>query len=161
MFVLPGTSGANQRRACAGRVDRLSWWRDRAGAMVRLHGELLALAARGVAGLPAGSGGPALDRWYPRVALVVEGKARAAMEAGPVKLIGLDFALFLEKQIVDGLELFGPKYLANPGQLKTLCGVADRLVPPIEAMLKENPDKAKEAEFKKLQKQIKDAEKLT
>jgi hypothetical protein len=88
-------------------------------------------------------------------------KARAAMEAGPVKLNGLDFALFLEKQMVDGLELFGPKYLANPGQLKTLCGVADRLVPPIEAMLKENPDKAKEAEFKKLQKQIKDAEKLT
>lgn len=88
-------------------------------------------------------------------------KARTAMEAGPVKLNGLDFALFLEKQLVEGVELFGPKYLANPGQLKTLCGVADRLLPPIEAMLKENPDKAKEAEFKKLQKQIKDAEKFT
>jgi hypothetical protein len=88
-------------------------------------------------------------------------KARTAMEAGPVKLNGLDFALFLEKQMVEGLELFGPKYLASPGQLKTLCGVAERLVPPIEAMLKENPDKAKEAEFKKLQKEIKDAEKTT
>ncbi len=88
-------------------------------------------------------------------------KARTAMEAGPVKLNGLDFALFLEKQMVEGVELFGPKYLANPGQLKTLCGAADRLVPPIEAMLKENADKAKEAEFKKLQKQIKDAEKFT
>ena len=88
-------------------------------------------------------------------------KARTAMEAGPVKLNGLNFALFLEKQMVEGLELFGPKYLANPGQSKTLCGVAERLVPPIEAMLKENPDKAKEAEFKKLQEQIKDAEKFT
>ena len=88
-------------------------------------------------------------------------KAQTAMEAGPVKLDGLDFALFLEKQMVEGLELFGPKYLANPGQLKTLCGVAERLYPPIEAMLKEKPDKAKEAEFKKLQKQIKDAEKFT
>lgn len=88
-------------------------------------------------------------------------KARTAMEAGPVKLNGLDFALFLEKQMVEGVELFGPKYLANPGQLKTLCGVADRLAPPIEAMLKESADKAKEAEFKKLQKQIKDAEKFT
>jgi hypothetical protein len=88
-------------------------------------------------------------------------KARKAMEAGPVKLNGLDFALFLEKQMVEGLELFGPKYLASPGQLKTLCDVANRLGPPIEAMLKENPDKAKEAEFKKLQKQIKDLEKLT
>jgi len=88
-------------------------------------------------------------------------KARTAMEAGPVKLNGLDFALFLEKQMVEGVELFGPKYLANPGQLKTLCGAAERLVPPIETMLKENADKAKEAEFKKLQKQIKDAEKFT
>jgi hypothetical protein len=88
-------------------------------------------------------------------------KARTAMEAGPVKLNGLDFALFLEKQMVEGLQLFGPKYLANPGQLKTLCGVAERLVPPIEAMLKEKPDKAKEAEFKELQKKIKDAKKFT
>ena len=88
-------------------------------------------------------------------------KARTAMEAGPVKLNGLDFALFLEEHMVEGLELFGPNYLASPGQLKTLCGVADRLVSPIQAMLKENPDKAKEATFKKLQKQIKDAEKFT
>jgi double-stranded uracil-DNA glycosylase len=28
VFVLPGTSGANQRRDYDGRVDRLSWWRD-------------------------------------------------------------------------------------------------------------------------------------
>ena len=56
------------------------WWRDRAGAMLRLHGELLALAARGVAELPPGSGGAALDRWYPQLVLVVEGQARAAME---------------------------------------------------------------------------------
>ena len=89
------------------------------------------------------------------------GKARTAMEAGPVKLNGLDFALFLEKQVVEGVELFGPKYLSNPGQSKTLCGVAERLVSPIESMLKGKPDKAKEAQFKKLQKRIKDAEKFT
>lgn len=88
-------------------------------------------------------------------------KARASMEAGPVKLNGLDFALFLEKQIVEGLDLFGPKYLANPGQLKALSDVANRLGSPIEATLKENPDKGKEAAFKKFQKQIKDAEKFT
>lgn len=28
VFVLPGTSGANQRKDYDGRVDRLSWWRD-------------------------------------------------------------------------------------------------------------------------------------
>ena len=77
------------------------WWRDRAGAMARLHGELAELAARGVrgpvpgdpasreagSGEPAGSGegsgsggGPeasedAGGRWYPHVYLVVEGRA--------------------------------------------------------------------------------------
>jgi hypothetical protein len=33
------------------------WWRDRAGAMARLHGELAALAARGVAGPVPGTAG--------------------------------------------------------------------------------------------------------
>jgi len=83
------------------------WWRDRAGAMARLHGELAALADRGIRGpVPgdpaapgeagseeAGSGGEpagaarsrdeagtgdddaAGRRWYPRVFLVVEGRA--------------------------------------------------------------------------------------
>jgi 8-oxo-dGTP diphosphatase len=82
------------------------WWRDRAGAMARLHGELAALAARGITGpVPGGpaAGGPAAGgaaadgaaadgaaadgaaadgdepggRWFPQVVLVVEGRARA------------------------------------------------------------------------------------
>ena len=78
------------------------WWRDRAGAMARLHGELAALAARGVAGpVPgtdgadeaeavteadgaAGAAGPAAEgaagRWFPHVFLVVEGRARAVVD---------------------------------------------------------------------------------
>ena len=28
VFVLPGTSGANQRKDYDGRVDRLSWWKE-------------------------------------------------------------------------------------------------------------------------------------
>jgi ADP-ribose pyrophosphatase YjhB (NUDIX family) len=60
------------------------WWRDRAGAMARLHGELVALAANGVARLPdSGDGAAALDRWYPRFVLVVEGKARAVLDRVP------------------------------------------------------------------------------
>src|SRR5262249_31953006 len=58
------------------------WWHDRAGAMARLHGELAALAADGIARLPDG-GGAALDRWYPRFVLVVEGKSRAALDRVP------------------------------------------------------------------------------
>jgi 8-oxo-dGTP diphosphatase len=83
------------------------WWRDRAGAMARLHGELAALAARGGAGpVPgadeaangpangaagtragaetsgaAGSAGEvAGGRWVPHVYLVVEGRARAVLD---------------------------------------------------------------------------------
>jgi 8-oxo-dGTP diphosphatase len=62
------------------------WWRDRAGAMTRLHGELVALAADGIARLPddgGGGNGPALDRWYQRFVLVVEGKTRAVLDRVP------------------------------------------------------------------------------
>jgi hypothetical protein len=61
------------------------WWRDRAGAMARLHGELAALAARGLTGpVPGGAASAAAaagdepgGRWFPQVVLVVEGRARA------------------------------------------------------------------------------------
>jgi 8-oxo-dGTP diphosphatase len=52
------------------------WWRDRAGAALRLRDELASLAARGIAGLPAAVDGPALERWFPDFVLVVEGAAR-------------------------------------------------------------------------------------
>lgn len=104
--------GANVMGA---RAD--GWWRDRAGAMARLHGELAALADRGVTGpvpgeetgaaeglpgaaegLPgatdagAAGGAPRVpaeapgERWFPRIVLVVEGRARAVLglvEPGP------------------------------------------------------------------------------
>jgi len=78
------------------------WWRDRAGAMARLHGELAALAARGIGepvpgDLPHSRGsGDAADgsssaaapgageddadgRWYPQIVLVVEGRTRKVL----------------------------------------------------------------------------------
>ncbi len=84
------------------------WWRDRAGAMVRLHGELVRLAAKGVARLPADAGGAALDWWYPQVTLVVEGAARAALDRLPA----------------DG----GVQVVAAPGEGDdTIAGLAARL----------------------------------
>jgi 8-oxo-dGTP diphosphatase len=59
------------------------WWRDRAGAAARLHGELAALAARGVAALPDSLAGPALERWFPCFVLVLEGAARPALSRQP------------------------------------------------------------------------------
>ena len=85
------------------------WWRDRAGAMARLHGELAALAARGIRGPVPGDRPAPVDgdrpapadvvdaaaepgsadapearddnaRWYPHVFLVVEGRAREMLD---------------------------------------------------------------------------------
>ena len=67
------------------------WWRDRAAAAARLHGELTALSVRGVADLPAGLRLPPLQRWFPRIAFVVEGAARAVasqLPADPVPAAG-------------------------------------------------------------------------
>jgi hypothetical protein len=86
------------------------WWRDRAGAMARLHGELAALAVRGLTGpvpgtspvpgagaaaetgraAEAGAAGSARETgsageaaggpWFPHVYLVVEGRACAVLD---------------------------------------------------------------------------------
>jgi hypothetical protein len=61
------------------------WWRDRAGAAVRLHGELTALAARGVPALPAELAAPLLECWFPSLVLVLEGAARAALDDLPAQ----------------------------------------------------------------------------
>lgn len=50
------------------------WWKDRAGAAMRLRERLSAWAADGV---PASGLGLGAERWYPRVSMVVEGEARA------------------------------------------------------------------------------------
>jgi hypothetical protein len=51
------------------------WWRDRAAAARRLRDQLAGIAAGGVGGLPGELALPALDRWFPRLVLVVEGAA--------------------------------------------------------------------------------------
>jgi 8-oxo-dGTP pyrophosphatase MutT (NUDIX family) len=57
------------------------WWRDRAGAAGRLHGEIARLAARGVTDLPSGLGAGELHRWFPEYVLVLEGQAKKASGA--------------------------------------------------------------------------------
>jgi 8-oxo-dGTP diphosphatase len=52
------------------------WWRDRAGAAVRLHTEIAALAASGRAVLPGGTGDP--ETGPPEFVMVLEGAANAA-----------------------------------------------------------------------------------
>lgn len=58
------------------------WWRDRAGAAVRLRDRLA-----GLAGIPGDDVGLPDWRWWPRVLLVVEGQARGTEPVGEVEVI--------------------------------------------------------------------------
>ncbi|MGN6795436.1 MAG: NUDIX hydrolase [Streptosporangiaceae bacterium] len=51
------------------------WWRDRAGAARRLIEEISALAMTGVMTLPESVEVPALEQWFPRFVVVLEGAA--------------------------------------------------------------------------------------
>ncbi len=65
------------------------WWRDRAGAARRLIDQIGGLAAVGVRRLPAQPAGPALERWFPRFVVVVEGAAAEVADqvCGPVLVV--------------------------------------------------------------------------
>ena len=61
------------------------WWRDRAGAMARLHGELAALAARGVTGpVPGGAVGAEGEAAGQSAPAAVASGAAVPGRAGPV-----------------------------------------------------------------------------
>jgi hypothetical protein len=88
-------------------------------------------------------------------------KARNAMNAGPLKIEGTDFAIFLGQQLVDAAGFFSAKRLSDYQKLKVLCGVADQSATAALALLKEKPDKDKATAVKKIQDQVKAALKAT
>ncbi|GAA3423657.1 NUDIX domain-containing protein [Streptosporangium sandarakinum] len=61
------------------------WWRDRAGAAARLVSEVAALGTCGVRDVPAPL--PALERWFPRFTMVVEGAARGVAPVPGVSVV--------------------------------------------------------------------------
>ncbi|ASR35390.1 ADP-ribose pyrophosphatase [Prauserella marina] len=63
------------------------WWRDRAGAALRLRDRLSLLGPAGIPAADAGLNGLVGWRWWPRVLLVVEGKASATPAAPGVEVI--------------------------------------------------------------------------
>jgi hypothetical protein len=88
-------------------------------------------------------------------------KARNAMNAGPVKIEGADFAIFLGRQLVDAAGFFDRKHMADYQKLKLLCGVADESATAALALLKEKPNTDEEKAAKKVQDQVKAALKVT
>lgn len=84
-------------------------------------------------------------------------KARTAMLAGPVKIDGVDFAIFLSKELLEGASIFDRKHMRDSQKLRVLCNEADEAAKAALALLKDNPNKDKEKAAKKLQDDIKAA----
>jgi hypothetical protein len=82
-------------------------------------------------------------------------KARTVLTAGSVQLDGVDFALFLGKQLLDGASVFDRRHGRDSMKLRTVCGEAEATAKAALALLKDNPDSDKEKRVKKLQDQIK------
>jgi 8-oxo-dGTP diphosphatase len=91
----PATIVVDVANVMGSRPD--GWWRDRAGAAVRLHAELTALAARGNALAPPGKTTEETtdETQPPEFVMVLEGAARAASgriaaAGGPVRVVRAD-----------------------------------------------------------------------
>ena len=82
-------------------------------------------------------------------------KARNALLAGSTQLSGVDFALFLARQLADGAVVFDRKHSRDSMKLKTLCDEGSEALKAALALLKDQPDKGKELEAKKLQERFK------
>ncbi|MFB3923661.1 MAG: hypothetical protein ACE145_18200 [Terriglobia bacterium] len=84
-------------------------------------------------------------------------KARTALAAGPVKISGVDFGVFLGRQLLEAAAFFDRKHMRDSMKFRTLCQEADESAKAVLAQLKEAPDKDKEKAAKKLQDDIKTA----
>jgi len=82
-------------------------------------------------------------------------KVRDALASGSTKIDGLDFTLFLGKQLVQAATFFDRKHSHDPMKLRTVCNEGYEAVKAADAWLKETPDKDKEKQVKKLEDQIK------
>jgi hypothetical protein len=82
-------------------------------------------------------------------------KARSALANGSAKLEGVDFGIFLGKQLADGATVFDKKHARDSMKLKTMCNEGDEVIKATLALLKDNPDKDKQQEVKKLQDRFK------
>jgi len=82
-------------------------------------------------------------------------KARSALANGSTKLAGVDFGIFLGKQLAEGATIFDKKHERDSMKLKTMCNEGDEVIKATLALLKDNPDKDKEQQVKKLQDRFK------
>jgi hypothetical protein len=84
-------------------------------------------------------------------------KARTELAAGPVKISGVDFGLFLGQELLASANAFDRKHYNDYQKFKLISGEADDAAQAVLEMLKASPDKDKEKTAKKLQADIKAA----
>ncbi|HLW80078.1 MAG TPA: hypothetical protein VKU44_10820 [Terriglobia bacterium] len=82
-------------------------------------------------------------------------KAQTLMKAGPVKLDGADFGIFLGGEVLSGASLFDKNHMHDPEKFKVLSGIAENVAKATGGLLKDAPDPDKEKRLKKLQDDIK------
>jgi hypothetical protein len=82
-------------------------------------------------------------------------KARNALASGSTKLSGVDLALFVGNELLEGASFFDRKHGRDPLKGTTVSNEAYEAVKAAETLLKETPDKDKESQVKKLEDQIK------
>lgn len=78
-------------------------------------------------------------------------KARTDLANGSTKIDGVDFAVFLGNQLVDGASVFDRKHVRDSEKLRTVCEQADLVAKAALGLLKDNPNKDKEKDVKKIQ----------
>jgi hypothetical protein len=78
-------------------------------------------------------------------------KAVSALSAGPVKLNGVDFAVYLSKELLEGARMYDRKHGRDPQRLRMVCAETDEITKSALALLKESPNKDKEKSLKKIQ----------
>jgi hypothetical protein len=83
-------------------------------------------------------------------------KVRAELTAGPVKIAGVDYSLFLAQELLNAATTFDHKHFNDYSKLKVVAQEADDAAQAALNMLKDNPDKNKEKTAKKIQADIKD-----
>ena len=82
-------------------------------------------------------------------------RARSEMYAGPVKIDGAEFGLFLGKELLTGASVFDSKHLRDPAKLRAMCAEADTVIKSTSALMKDSHDPGKQKRLKKLQDDMK------
>jgi hypothetical protein len=78
-------------------------------------------------------------------------KARKLLANGPTDLDGAAFAIFLSQELADSAIVFDRHHNRNFQKMKTFCNEGKKTLKTALTLLKDNPDKAKGKEVKKLQ----------